>query len=63
MYVNERVKSEAVNQSLNINGREIKAVLMLLEGNIDLNQISKLTDQMDLPGGSQLRKAQQKKSL
>lgn len=61
MYVNERVGSGSSN--LNINGREIKAVLMLLEGNIDLNKISKLTDQMDLPGGNQLKKAQQKKSL
>jgi hypothetical protein len=63
MYVNERVHSGSGNINLNINGREIKAVLMLLEGNIDLNKISKLTDQMDLPGGNQLRKAQQKKSL
>jgi hypothetical protein len=63
MYVNERVQSGSGNINLNINGREIKAVLMLLEGNIDLNKISKLTDQMDLPGGNQLRKAQQKKSL
>ena len=61
MYVNERVGSGSSN--LNINGREIKAVLMLLEGDIDLNKISKLTDQMDLPGGNQLKKAQQKKSL
>jgi len=61
MYVNERVGSGSTN--LNINGREIKAVLMLLEGDIDLNKISKLTDQMDLPGGNQLKKAQQKKSL
>jgi hypothetical protein len=57
------VQSGSGNINLNINGREIKAVLMLLEGNIDLNKISKLTDQMDLPGGNQLRKAQQKKSL
>lgn len=61
MYVNERVGSGSTN--LNINGREIKTVLMLLEGDIDLNKISKLTDQMDLPGGNQLKKAQQKKSL
>jgi len=63
MYVNERIHSETGQSKFNINGRDVKAVLMLLEGNIDLNQISKLTDQMDLPGGNQLRKAQQKKSL
>ena len=63
MYVNERVNSSSDTSNFNINGRQINAVLMLLEGNIDLNKISKLTDQMDLPGGNQLRKAQQKKSL
>jgi hypothetical protein len=63
MYVNEPIQSTSGNSNLNINGREIKTVLMLLEGNIDLNKISKLTDQMNLPGGNQLRKAQQKKSL
>ena len=63
MYVNEPIQSTSGNSNLNINGREIKNVLMLLEGNIDLNKISKLTDQMNLPGGNQLRKAQQKKSL
>jgi hypothetical protein len=49
--------------NLEINGRDIESVLLLLEGDIDLNKISKLTDQMDLPGGKQLKKAQQKKSL
>jgi glutamyl/glutaminyl-tRNA synthetase len=63
MYVNERVNSSSDTSNFNINGRQINAVLMLLEGNIDLNKISKLTDQMDLPGGNQLRKAQQKKSF
>jgi hypothetical protein len=63
MYVNEIIKPDFKKSNFNFKGREIKAVLMLLEGNIDLNKISKLTDQMDLPGGNQLRKAQQKKSL
>ncbi|MDC6469326.1 DUF4252 domain-containing protein, partial [Flavobacteriaceae bacterium] len=49
--------------NLEINGRNIEAVLLLLEGDIDLNKISKLTDQMNLPGGKQLKKAQQKKAL
>ena len=63
MYVNEHKKGQNQNSNLNFNGREIKAVLMLLEGMIDLNKISKLTDQMNLPGGNQLKKAQQKKAL
>ena len=63
MYVNERKNEDNQNANLKFNGKEIKAVLMLLEGMIDLNKISKLTDQMNLPGGNQLKKAQQKKSL
>ena len=60
MYVNEIIDPDYKKSNTNLSGREIKAVLILLEGNIDLNKISKLTDQMDLPGGEQLRKAQQK---
>jgi uncharacterized protein (UPF0305 family) len=59
MYVTENLKSS--NKSLQFNGRTIESVLLLLEGDIDLNKISKLTDQMDLPGGDQLKKAQKKK--
>jgi hypothetical protein len=61
MYVTESTKSS--KNDIEFNGRMIEAVLLLLEGDIDLNKISKLTDQMDLPGGKQLKKAQQKKSL
>lgn len=45
-----------------VNGRKLETVLLSLTGNIDLTQISKLTDKMDLPGGDQLGKAEQKKS-
>jgi hypothetical protein len=37
--------------------RTLETIILLIEGNIDLKQISKLTDQMSLPGGKQLRKA------
>ncbi len=57
MYVNERMKKESGSNDIIINGRNIEAVLLMLEGNIDLNQISKLTEKMDLPGGKQLKKA------
>ena len=60
MYVTEHSGGK---NNLEINGRIIEAVLLLLEGDIDLNKISKLTDQMNLPGGKQLKKAQQKKAL
>ncbi len=55
MYVNEKKPSNG--NSLNVNGRQIESILLMLEGNIDLNQISKLTDKMDLPGGKQLKNA------
>jgi hypothetical protein len=61
MYVTEH--SGGTISKLEIDGRNIESVLLLLEGDIDLNKISKLTDQMNLPGGNQLKKAQQKKSL
>jgi hypothetical protein len=61
MYANER--SSGNGNDLTFNGKTLEAVLMLLEGDIDLNQISKLTDKMDLPGGKQLKKAQQKNPL
>ena len=37
--------------------RPVETIILLIEGDIDLKQISKLTDQMSLPGGKQLRKA------
>jgi glutamyl/glutaminyl-tRNA synthetase len=42
MYVNERVNSSSDTSNFNINGRQINAVLMLLEGNIDLKQNFKI---------------------
>ena len=62
MYVNEKVDSDIEKSNFNIKDSEIKAIVMLLEGNINLNKISKLTDQMNLPGGDLLRKAQKKTS-
>lgn len=46
-------------QDITINGkkREVETVLLSLTGDIDLRQISKLTNQMNLPGGDQLKKA------
>ena len=42
--------------------REIETVLLSLTGDIDLKQISKLTNKMDLPGGKHLEKAGEKKN-
>lgn len=38
-----------------------ESVIISLTGNIDLKQISKLTEQMDLPGGEHLEKAKEEK--
>jgi len=59
MFVNER-SSEGHQKNM---PRGIESVLLIMEGDIDLNQISKLTREMDLPGGEQLEKARKNKSL
>jgi hypothetical protein len=45
-------------QDMTINGkkREIETVVVSLTGDINLNEISKLTSKMDLPGGDKLKK-------
>jgi hypothetical protein len=45
---------------LDVNNANVENVLLLLEGAIDLDQISLLTEKMDLPGGDQLKKAKKK---
>lgn len=43
---------------VNINGkkREVETVIMVMTGDIDLNQISKLTNKMNIPAGDKLEK-------
>ena len=36
-------------------GKKIEAVVLLIEGNIELDKIAKLISKMDLPGGDQLK--------
>ena len=55
MYVNG-VNPEIIKDSP-LGERTVETIILLIEGDIDLKQISKLTDQMRLPGGKQLRKA------
>ena len=45
-------------QGVEINGenRKIETVVVSLTGDIDLNEISKLTDKMNIPGGNHLEK-------
>lgn len=46
--------------NVEVNGHGIETVLLSLTGDIDLRQVAKLTDKMDLPGGKQLGKASKK---
>ena len=61
MFVNG-LKEMTKGQDIEINGkkREIETVVLSLTGDIDLRQISKLTNQMNMPGGEQLKKASKK---
>lgn len=47
-----------IEDKIEINGQipKVETVLVALKGDINLNQISKLTDKMNIPGGSQLKK-------
>ena len=45
---------------IKINGKKMETVLLSLTGDIDLTQIGKLTEKMDLPGGDKLGKAGEK---
>jgi TusA-related sulfurtransferase len=56
IYVNGIDK--VMNEKVEINGKErkIETVVVSLTGDIDLNEISKLTDKMNIPGGSHLEK-------
>lgn len=53
------LKEVTKDSNVTINGqkREFETVLLTLTGDIDLKQISKLTNKMDIPGGKQLEKA------
>ncbi|MDG5492098.1 DUF4252 domain-containing protein [Psychroserpens sp. SPM9] len=58
MFING-LKEFTEGQDITINGkkREVETVLLTLTGDIDLRQISRLTSQMNMPGGDQLKKA------
>ncbi|WP_232827381.1 DUF4252 domain-containing protein [Winogradskyella aurantiaca] len=61
MFVNG-LKEMTKGQDITINGekREFESVLLTITGDIDLREISKLTNSMDLPGGDQLKKVEDK---
>lgn len=47
-------------KDVKVNGGEVETVLLSLTGDIDLKQISKLTKEMNIPGGEHLKKAEKK---
>ena len=57
------LKEITKDQNIKINGkkREIETVLLTLTGDIDLRQVSKITNKMDIPGGDKLKKANKSK--
>ncbi len=57
------LKELTEGEDIEINGkkREFETVILSLTGDIDLRQVSKITNQMDIPGGEQLKKAGDKK--
>ena len=56
------LKELTKDEDIKINGkkREFETVLLSLTGDIDLRQISKMTEKMNVPGGDQLNKAGKK---
>ncbi|WP_430408975.1 DUF4252 domain-containing protein [Kordia sp.] len=49
-----------IQDKVKISETDINTVVVSLTGDIDLNQISKLTSQMDIPGGEHLKNAKKK---
>lgn len=62
IYIKNGASSNQVKELLMfMDGGKQETVLMSLTGNFDLNDLSILTDKMNLPGGDQLKKAANKK--
>jgi len=58
------LKELTKGQDIEINGkkREFETLVLSLTGDIDLRQVSRITNKMDVPGGEQLKKAGDKKN-
>ena len=57
------LKELTEGKDIEINGKKrvFETVVLSLTGDIDLRQVSKITNKMDIPGGEQLKKAGDKK--
>ena len=53
---------KVIKESIDVNGqqRRVETVIVSLTGDIDLNEISKLTEKMNIPGGNHLDKKKKK---
>jgi len=58
IFVNGIDKKMGEGVTINGEQRKIQTVVVSLTGDIDLNEISKLTEQMNIPGGKHLEKKQ-----
>jgi len=58
------LKELTKGQDISINGKErdIETVIVSIVGDIDLREISKITNKMNIPGGEHLKKAGDKKN-
>jgi hypothetical protein len=58
------LKELTEGQDIEINGKKrvFETVVLSLTGDIDLRQVSKITNSMNIPGGEQLKKAGEKKN-
>ena len=61
MFING-LEAVTKNSNIEVNGkkRTVETVVISITGDIDLNQISKLANKMDLPGGDELEKKNKK---
>lgn len=51
---------EGISKHMEGSDRNTEAVIVSITGDIDLNKISELTNQMNIPGGEHLKKAEKK---
>jgi len=51
---------EGIGKHMEDSDRKPEAIIVSITGDIDLNKISSLTNQMNIPGGEHLKKAEKK---
>lgn len=59
-HVKELLMSVTGMDRVEVNGSSPRAIVVSLTGDIDLNQVSKLTNKMNIPGGEHLKNVKKK---